>query len=79
MEIIKLERRENETLFWEMVVVLGVILEVILFLVIVYIAAFTDDSQMMGIVAALNMTVLAIVFIALKKGVLPQERVYVRI
>ena len=79
MEIIKLERRENETLFWEMVVVLGVILEVILFLVIAYIAAFTDDSQMMGIVAALNMTVLAIVFIALKKGVLPQERVYVRI
>ncbi len=79
MEIIKLERRENETLFWEMVVVLGFILDVILWLVIVYIAAFTNDSQMMGIVAALNMTILAIIFIALKKGVLPQERVYVRI
>ncbi len=79
MEIIKIERRETETLFWEMVVVLGFILDVILWLVIVYIAVYVPDSTVMGIAAALNMTILAIIFIALKKGVLPQERSYVRI
>ncbi len=79
MEIIKIERRETGSLFWEMVVVLGFILDLILWLVIVYIAAYVPDSTVMGIAAALNMTILAIIFIALKKGVLPQERSYVRI
>lgn len=79
MEIVKLERRENESLLWEMVIVLAVILDVMLWLIIVYIAAFTNDSRMMGIVAGLNLTLLAIIFIGLKKGVLPQERIFVRI
>ncbi|GBE19016.1 MAG TPA: hypothetical protein ENH13_02355 [Euryarchaeota archaeon] len=79
MEIIKIERRETETLFWEMVVVLGFILDLILWLAIVYIAAYAPDSTAMGIAAALNMMILAIIFIALKKGVMPQERSYVRI
>lgn|GEM_PF-6826119 len=79
MEILKIERRETGTLFWEMVVVLGFILDVFLWFAIVYIAVYVPDSMVMGIAAALNMTILAIIFIALKKGVMPQERSYVRI
>ncbi len=79
MKVIKLEERENESLFWEMVVVLAFILDVILWLVIVYMAIFAPDSTMMGIAAGMNLTMLAIIFIGLKKGVLPQERIYVKI
>lgn len=79
MEILKLERRENESLFWEIVVVLAFLLNVLLWGIIVYIALFTSDSRMMGIATGLSMTMLAIIFIGLKKGVLPVERVYVRI
>lgn len=79
MEILKLEKRENESLFWEMVIVLAFILDVMLWLVIAYIAAFAPDSQIMGLAAGMNMIMLATIFIGLKKGVLPQERIYVRV
>jgi uncharacterized membrane protein len=79
MKVIKLEERENESLLWEMVIVLAFILDVILLFVIVYIAAFAPDSMIMGLAAGLNMTLLAIIFIGIKKGVMPQERIYVKI
>jgi hypothetical protein len=79
LKIIKLERRENESLFWEMVVVWAFILDIALLLAMVYIAAYTPDSTIMGIAAGLNMVTLAIIFIGLKKGVLPEERVHVEI
>ncbi len=79
MEILKVEKQENESLFWEIVIILAFVLNVLLFGVIVYVAAFTQDSQMMGIAIGLSFTMVAMIFIGLKKGVLPLERNYVRI
>lgn len=80
MKVIKLEERENESLFWEIAVVAAFVMEVFLLLLIVYIAIFDAlDSKTMGIAAGLNLTLLAVIFIGIKKGVLPQERIYVKI
>lgn len=79
MKILKLERQENETFFWEIVVALAFLLNLLLWVVIAYVAGFAPDSKMMGIAAGLSMTTLAVIFIGLKKGVLPIERIFVRI
>lgn len=79
MKILKLESRENESFVWEIVVALAFLLNLLLWMVIAYVATFAPDSQIMGIAAGLSMTMLAVIFIGLKKGVLPIERVHVKI
>lgn len=79
MKILKLEKQDNESFVWEVVVALAFMLNLLLWVMIVYVAAFAPDSEMMGIAAGLSMTTLAVIFIGLKKGVLPVERIHVRI
>ena len=79
MKIIKVEKKENESLAWEIVALLCALLNFILFGAISYLAITKPEPKTIGLLSALNLTVLAILFIALKKGVVMPERVHVKI
>ncbi len=79
MKILKLERMENERMPWVILVLLAFIVNTLLLGLLVYLVAINPDPGAAGIVASASLIALAIIFIGLKKGVLPMERVHVRI
>ncbi len=79
MRILKVERMENEKQPWVILVALIFIANTLLLGLLVYLVIFNPDPKTVGIVSGASLTSLAIVFIGLKKGVLPVERVHVRI
>jgi len=79
MKILKIERMENEKAFWSNLVILAFIADTLLMGLLVYLVIVNPEHTGVGIVASLALVSLAIIFIGLKKGVLPVERVHVRI
>ncbi|MEE9594375.1 MAG: hypothetical protein V3V92_03150 [Candidatus Hydrothermarchaeales archaeon] len=79
MKVLKIERMENEKQFWINLVLLAFIVDTLLVGLLVYLVLVNPDPKGVGLVASAALTSLAIVFIGLKKGVLPVERIHVRI
>jgi hypothetical protein len=79
MKIIKIEKKENESLAWEAVAVIAALFNIALLFVITFLALKRPDPRTIGYLASANLVALAILFIALKKGVINPERVYVKI
>lgn len=79
MQIIKIEKMDNESLLWEIVALACAFINLLLFGAITYMALKRPEPKTIGLLSALNLTVLAILFIALKKGIVMVERVHVKI
>jgi len=79
MKIIKIEKKENESLAWEAVAIAAAVFNIASLFAITFLALKSPDSRIIGYLASANLIALAIVFLAIKKGVIMPERVYAKI
>lgn len=79
MKIIKIEKKENESLAWEAVAIAAAIFNIVLLFAITFFALTRPEPSLIGYLASADLIALAVLFLALKKGVIMPERVHAKI